>query len=363
MAAVLDAMAPYVTKLIANMAQEKVSMLLGVSGEITRMEDNMEGIKAFLTDAERRRLTDESVQRWVSKLKNAMYDATDILDLCQLEADKRRESKLGGGLKEKVPGCFRPLLFCLRNPVFAHEIGGRIKEINQRLDEIFTGAARFNFIANQSSYQDPRMLTDAKHTSLKTMSQFDETAIVGDSIEKDTKELAQILTTTSDDNHDLIKVVSITGMGGMGKTTLAQKIFKETVVQEHFKIRIWLSITQHFDEAELLRTAISHAGGHHGGMQDKSMLVETLINTLSASKFLLVMDDVWGDSAWDHVLSVPVKNACHKQPGSRVLVTTRFEDLARKMRASLHQHGIKPLDGEDAWSLLKKQLPLDQVSP
>jgi hypothetical protein len=175
--------------------------------------------------------------------------------------------------------------------VFAHEIGGRIKEINQRLDEIFTGAARFNFITNQSPYQDPRMLADAKHTSLKTMSQFDETAIVGDSIEKDTKELAQILTTTSDDNHDL-KVVSITGMGGMGKTTLAQKIFKETVVQEHFKIRIWLSITQHFDEAELLRTAISHAGGHHGGEQDKSMLAETLINTLSASKFLLVMDDV-----------------------------------------------------------------------
>jgi hypothetical protein len=93
------------------------------------------------------------------------------------------------------------------------------------------------------------------------------------------------------------------------------------------------------------------------------MLVKTLTDTLSASKFLLVMDDVWGDSAWDHVLSVPVKNACHKQPGSRVLVTTRFEDLARKMRASLHLHWVRPLDGEDAWSLLKKQLPLDQVSP
>jgi hypothetical protein len=217
-------------------------------------------------------------------------------------------------------------------------------------------------IQNDSPMIDtPIMLNESNKNIPKLVrADMNELISVGENIEKDTKALAQILT-TRDDNHDL-KVVFITGMGGMGKTTLAQTIFKETVVQEHFKIRIWLSITQYFDEAELLRSAISHAGGHHGGKQDKSMLVETLINTLSASKFLLVMDDVWGNSAWTDVPSIPVQNACHKQPGSRVLVTTRFEDLARKMRASLHQHRIRPLDGEDAWSLLKKQLPLGQVS-
>ncbi|RLN34997.1 putative disease resistance protein RGA3 [Panicum miliaceum] len=357
MAAVLDALAPYVKRLIADMAEEEVSMLLGVSGEITKLEDNMESIKAFLADAERRRITEQSVRRWVRKLKDAMYDATDIIDLCQLEADKRRESK-GASSKEKLAGCFQPLLFCLRNPKFAHEIGRRIKDLNRRLEEIYKGAAKFNFITNVSYYQDRRMITDAERSSLNTMSEFDETAIVGENIEKDTKELAQVLIT--DDNHDL-KVVSIVGMGGMGKTTLAQKIFNETTIQEHFKVKVWLSITQHFDEAELLRAAISHAGGHHGGEQDKSKLVQTLTNTLSASKFLLVMDDVWGDSAWNNVLTVPIKNACRKQPGSRVLVTTRFDDLAWKMRASLHQHRVSPLDEEDAWSLLKKQLPHDQV--
>ncbi|OEL17578.1 putative disease resistance RPP13-like protein 1 [Dichanthelium oligosanthes] len=94
------------------------------------------------------------------------------------------------------------------------------------------------------------------------------------------------------------------------------------------------------------------------------MLVQTLTNALSASKFLLVMDDVWRDTsaAWEHVLSVPIKNASRQQPGIRVLVTTRFEDLPRKMQASLHQHRVRPLDEEDAWSLLKKQLfLLDEV--
>jgi len=63
MAVVLDALAPYVKKLLTDMADQEVSMLLGVSGEITKLEDNMESIKAFLADAERKRLTNLSVQR------------------------------------------------------------------------------------------------------------------------------------------------------------------------------------------------------------------------------------------------------------------------------------------------------------
>ena len=77
MAAVLDALAPYVKKLITDMAEEEVSMLLGVSGDITKLEDNMESIKAFLADAEGRCLTDLTVKRWVRKLKDAqgqLYD-------------------------------------------------------------------------------------------------------------------------------------------------------------------------------------------------------------------------------------------------------------------------------------------------
>ncbi|CAO2149541.1 unnamed protein product [Urochloa humidicola] len=357
MAAVLDALAPYVQKLITDMAGEEVSMLLGVSSEITKLEDNVGSIKAFLTDAKRRRITDESVQRWSRKLKDAMYDTTDILDLCQLEADKRRESK-GGSLKEKVPGCLQPLLFCLRNPVFAHEIGSQIKELNQRLEDIYKEADRFKFNIGLGSNPEPRKISDA---DLKTSSEFNESAIVGEMIQKDTTALVHVL--INDDKLNM-KVVSVVGAGGMGKTILAQKIFKEQTIQEQFKVRIWLCITQYFDEADLLRTAIEHAGGDHGGKQDKSLLMRILTDILSKDKFLLVMDDVWSEKAWNNVLKVPILNASHKQTGSRVLVTTRLEDLALRMQASYYQHHVSPLNKEDAWSLLKKQLPLqpNQVS-
>ena len=361
MAAALDALAPYVKKLIADMAQEEVSMLLGVSAEITKLENNMEGLKAFLKDAESRRITDMSVQRWSTKLKNALYDATDILELCQLEADKRRESKGGGTVEHKSPRCFQPLLFCLRNPVFAHKIGSRIKELNQRLESIHKEADKYKFNIGLGSNPEPRKLTAAELSSYRTSSHVDESAIVGEQIERDTRELIQVLT-AEDNNHNLIKVVSIIGAGGMGKTTLAQKIFNHATIQEHFKTKIWLSITQQFDVVELLRTAIENAGGDHGGKQDKNTLTETLINTISTGRFLLVMDDVWSHEAWNHVLSVPVRNASKKLPGSRVLVTTRSAHLPQQMQAPLHQHRVRPLENDDAWSLLKKQLQPDQVS-
>ncbi|KAJ1255506.1 hypothetical protein BS78_K201300 [Paspalum vaginatum] len=370
MAAVLDAMAPYVMKLIADMGKEEVNMLLGISGEIKKLKDNMESIKAFLADAERRRLTDQGVQLWVRKLKGAMYDATDILDRCHLEADKRRESKCGSMEPEKAPSCCWSLLFCLRNPVFAHRMGSRIKELNQRLEGIHKAARDFSF--NLASFPDQRMPLPAGAglSSYQTRAQIDESAIVGEQIERDTKELIQVLTTADDDdnNNHRIKVVSIVGTGGMGKTTLAQKIFNEATIQEHFKTKIWLSITKNFDDAELLRTAIKHAGGdnhgHGGEHQDKSTLTDTLIHTLTSSagsRFLLVMDDVWSERAWNDVLGVPVRNASRKQLGSWVLVTTRSAHIPQQMQAPLHEHRVRPLHEDDAWSLLKKQLQPAQV--
>nr|CAB3490623.1 unnamed protein product [Digitaria exilis] len=251
-------------------------------------------------------------------------------------------------------GCFQPLVFCLRNPVFAHKIGSQIKELNQRLDNIHTEADRFKFNINLGSNPEQRKLTDAERSVQKTTSEFNESAIVGEKIEQDTRELAQLLITSG--NHD-IKVLSVVGTGGMGKTTLAQKIFNETTVQQHFKVKIWLSITQHFEDSEMLRAAIEHAGGDHGGTQDKTLLMRTLANTLSGGRFLMVLDDMWSDRAWSHVLGVPIRNACQNQQGNWVLITTRFGDLAQRMGASVYPHHVKPLNDEDAWSLLNKQLP------
>ncbi|TVU23253.1 hypothetical protein EJB05_25606, partial [Eragrostis curvula] len=358
MEVILDALASYVTKLTTDKAQEEVVMLLGVPGELEKLGRNLGNIKAFLADAERRRIKEELVQGWVRMLKGVMYDATDVLELGQLKAEERQESSKLGRSMEKMPGCFQPFLFCLRNPVFAHKIGSRIKELNQRLEDIQKEAAKFNFLtANLGPYQEQRTEAAEYSSTQRMTSEFIPSAVVGEQIERDTRLLVHELTTPTDENHGIMKVVSIVGMGGMGKTTLAQKILKDATIEQNFKIKIWLSITQQFNEVELLRSAIKLAGGNHGGEENNNFLTQTLTSALSASKFLLVLDDMWSIRAWESVLSVPVTNASHNQLGSRVLITTRFEDVAPRMHYSFYQHRVSPLDDDDAWSLLKNQFP------
>nr|CAB3491346.1 unnamed protein product [Digitaria exilis] len=110
MAAVLNALPPFVIKMIKDMSEEELTMLLGVSVEIKKLGGKVESLEAYLADAERRRINEARVQRWVSKLKGPSVP---------LGAEERRNSKGGrcweSTVMEKAPGCLRPLLFLLRS--------------------------------------------------------------------------------------------------------------------------------------------------------------------------------------------------------------------------------------------------------
>ena len=96
------------------------------------------------------------------------------------------------------------------------------------------------------------------------------------------------------------------------------------------------------------------AGAEHGGEKALAVLQPILTASLRGKKLLLVLDDVWSEGAWSDVLEIPLANGVAR--GSRVLVTTRDERVARGMKAVLPYHHVDKLEEEDAWSLLKKQV-------
>uniref|UniRef100_M8BN03 Putative disease resistance protein RGA3 n=1 Tax=Aegilops tauschii TaxID=37682 RepID=M8BN03_AEGTA len=356
MAMVLDAFTSYVGHMLAQLAADGVGTVLGVSGEIDKMADKLRDLKNFLADADRRNITDETVQEWVGQLKRAMYEATDILDLCQLKAMER------GSSTTLDAGCFNPLLFCMRNPSHAHEIGTRIKKLNKRLDYIKERSAAFNFV-NLGSYLDHSSNVRISHhgnPSRETVGDFDRSAIVGDKIEEDTRALvAQIMQTGKDVNNGIM-VVAIVGVGGIGKTTLAQKVFNDEAIQRGFSKKIWLSVNQNFNEVELLRRAIIGAGGNSQlAGNAKDALHRALMQALKDHKTLLVMDDVWDNGAWEGVLKIPLANAAAS--GSRVLITTRDERVAQGVTAIRPYHHVDTLVPDDAWLLLKKQVCSSEI--
>uniref|UniRef100_J3NAG5 Uncharacterized protein n=1 Tax=Oryza brachyantha TaxID=4533 RepID=J3NAG5_ORYBR len=353
MAIVLDAFASYVGDLLNQVADDELTLLLGVSGEIANLEDRLRSLNDYLADAERRRITDQSVQGWVRKLKDAMYDATDILDLCHLKAMQR------GGPVADV-GCLDSLLFCLRNPLFAHDIGSRIKALNARLDAICKSASAFSFLKLEA-YEDmaaprPSRAADPR----KTDPVLERSAVVGEKIEEDTRALVKRLTNGKKQSADKAMIEVVPGGGPGGGGTLAKKVFNDEGIQEAFDKKIWLSVTQDVNEVELLRTAIKSAGGTGGGTRDsnKSLLVPALVDAIRDKRFLLVLDDVWSDRGWNGLLKAPFS---HGAAGSRVLLTTRHETVARGMQATHPFHHVDALCPEDAWSLLKKQVVLGQM--
>ncbi|CAD6343901.1 unnamed protein product [Miscanthus lutarioriparius] len=310
MAVVLDALTSYLQHMLSEMAKEEVHLLLGVPDEIKKMGIKLGDLKRFIADADKRNISDESVQSWVRELRNAMYDATNIFDLCQLKAMEQGPSK--------DMGCFNPLLFCLRNPLHAHDIGNHIKNLNERLDDIEKRSKTFNFI-NLASYEDDKKKVESTLRARRE--------------------------TTGEDEL----------VGGIGKTTLAKKIFNHDIIKLEFEKRLWLSVNQEFSDSGLLERAITEArGDHQAARNTKAALERTLKEALEGCKTLLVMDDVWDHHAWEKVLKPPLIKSLAR--GSRVLVTTRQDEVARGMMAEVPYHHVDKLEQEDAWSLLKKQV-------
>ncbi|KAK3119507.1 hypothetical protein QOZ80_9AG0671530 [Eleusine coracana subsp. coracana] len=302
MAMVLDALASYVQNMLMEMVKEEVHMLLGVPNEMEKMNVKLGDLKKFLMDADRRNITEEHVHGWVKELRGAMYDATDILDLCQLKAMKRGPSR--------DTGCFNPLLFCLRNPNHTHDIGHRLKKLNEKLDGINERSKTFNFI-NLTSYRDQRGKIESSRLPCRETTGEPELEVIGEKIREDTKNLVELLTCKENtiNEHNKVMVFAIVGVGGIGKTTLAQNIFNDELIQRKFDKKIWVSVNQDYTDIDLLMRIIEAAGGNQRAGNTKVVLQQTLKETLEGCKTLLVMDDVWNHQAWENVIRTPMTKA------------------------------------------------------
>ncbi|XP_058079923.1 putative disease resistance protein RGA3 [Magnolia sinica] len=156
----------------------------------------------------------------------------------------------------------------------------------------------------------------------------------------------------SKDNGEDVTVIPIVGMGGLGKTTLAQLAFNDERAVKHFELSMWVCVSDDFSVSRVTKDILESASDNKCDLQNMDQLQRHLREKLSGKKFLLVLDDVWEENSenWDQLKQLLRGGA----RGSKIIVTTRSKKVASIMGTipSLH---LTTLSEADCWSLFKQR--------
>ena len=159
----------------------------------------------------------------------------------------------------------------------------KLKNVREKLDAIANESKKFDLTPRVGDVAAD--IYDGRHTS----SVVNELEICGRGKEKE--ELLKILLTNDDD----LRIYAIRGMGGLGKTTLAQLVYNEEKFKQQFGLRIWVCVSTDFDLRRLARAIMEPIDGASCDLQELVPLLQRLQQKLTGKKFLLVLDDVWKD--------------------------------------------------------------------
>ncbi|KAL6614404.1 hypothetical protein ACP70R_036674 [Stipagrostis hirtigluma subsp. patula] len=161
-----------------------------------------------------------------------------------------------------------------------------------------------------------------------------------------------------------LSVTSLVGMGGVGKTTLAKKVYNHPDVKKHFDRSSWVYVSSTMELRGVLREmakGLMRIPSTEVSSLSDRQLQELLLRGLDGMRFLLVLDDVWDKGLWDVIKLVLPRDSSR----SRVLVTARNAVVTESVvYAKSNVHRLQPLTFEDSYNLFcKKAFLKDGICP
>ena len=327
---------------LSNLILQEASVFGEVEGQIKLLRDELEWMRLFLRDADSKGVYEERVKLWVNQIRSATHEAEDVIDEFILNMDhrKRRLNTL-----KFLPTC----VGMVDKLHFIHELDSRVKDINAKIGAIMANRSKYgleDLTASSSSTADQAVSHKEKRAPV-----VEESDVVG--IDDGAKKVKQMLMKEETIGRS---VASIFGMGGLGKTTLAKKVYNQRDVHGHFDCKAWVYVSQEFRAREIL-LAIALQVMSLSDEEQKEMgedeLGKKLCGYLGEKKYLVVMDDVWSSEVWTRLQPRFPDQA---KDGSIVLITTRNKEIA--LHATYSEefiYELRHMNDDESWQLFLKK--------
>ena len=318
-----------IDKFVSLLTRE-IRVLKGVElSEIDNLKDELVGIKCYFKGANVISERDERVKNWLKEIKAVVELIIDVIDDYILKV-----------LKEKWDELIGTRLNCPPN------LALNIRNIIELLREIMERGQAYRIEFNRKT------IVKRYHNHPQFVSPMLEECVMG----FDSKEMELIQRLT--EGATRCSIISIVGTSGMGKTTLAKKIYNNQVVKKHFDFHAWMTVSQSCGALKLLKIMAKQMfpGETHDIEEVEKIRFTELINllrqSLQSKRYMLVFDDVWQVEFW-----LIMKYALpDNDKSSRIIITMPNDTVVAFTNESsfVHIHKLEPLSEQMSVDLFRR---------
>uniref|UniRef100_A0A0D3EYF5 Uncharacterized protein n=1 Tax=Oryza barthii TaxID=65489 RepID=A0A0D3EYF5_9ORYZ len=283
---------------LSDLAVEDATLLWRFKDDVDDMKEKMIDLEAVMQDADNKvrqgGKDGTATRRWLAKLKSDVLDELDAAHLI-----KNHQSKLK--------------LFFSQNNQFLWKmtVAHNMKNLREKIDKIEKESQKLNLVRHEP------WVSRYNETFAAINSEGMDIGMIGRDAEKE--KIISLLLDTEAKEH--ISIIPIVGLGGLGKTTLAQAVFADKRI-DIFDVRVWVYVSKDFDLLKIGQSIVKRV--NHNINLDKSDLQfvqDKLKEELANRRYLIILDDLWEE--YGETLENLKKMLQHGSKGSKIIVTTR----------------------------------------